>query len=370
MTRADDTELIVKRLTDDIERLLDTYASGWVPHKGCAHPSPKSKKQLGSFKVNLVGGRRGQWYRFSQGFGGGPVKLLAYFLNGTTHEPSRSEIADAFKEARIFLGMNQGEVDHEAIQKAKEHRERQVVQREAEEAAAREFNEEAAMDLWMTSSLADGTLAEVYFRSRVRGWDGFHTDQIRFHPEAYYSKTQKLPCIVCLVTGPDGNPAGVWRIYLNADGTNFYDWVNGKWAKVKKGLGPCMEVGGAIRLFPATDTIGACEGVETGYGAWNLCLREIPIWPVMATSGMVNFRPPFGIERVAIFPDGDLEWSEKRSDWRDPPGFKAARTLQKRMHDLGLISPIDPVPADGLDHLERWNEAYDAGLRVNGEIAV
>ena len=365
--RYDDTSVIVKGLTENIDRLLNEYAPGWVRRGDFGYPAPKSKKLLGSFRVNLKGSRQGQWFRFSQGFGGGPVKLLAYFLTGCTREPSRSDLAAAFKEARIFLGIDRGEIDQKAVEKAKAHQQQQNEKWEKAEARARVFREEKAMDLWQGARKPEETVSEFYFKSRVRGWDGFHTEQIRFHPEAYYSKDLCLPCVVCLVTGPDGNPVGVWRIYLNKDGTNFRD-ETGK--KIKKGLGPCMESGGAIRLLPARDgTIGTCEGVETGYGAWNLNWREIPIWPCMSTGGMVNFKPPFGTDRVLIFPDGDVDWDQKKSQWREPPGLKAARAQQQNMIDQGLVSAIDPVPPDGLDHLDRWNAAYEAGMRVGGGIA-
>lgn len=353
----DDTDYIVGQLTDRIEQLLDHYNPGWVQHRGAAYLSPKSKKSLGSFKVNLTGGRRGQWYRFSQGFGGGPVKLLAYLLKGCTREPSKSDIAYAFKEARVFLGIEQGQIDQDAGRKAKERREREAARRDAVEAKAREFMEEQAMDLWQHSRVADATLAEVYFKNRVNGWDGFHTDQIRFHPEAYYSKTQRLPCVVCLVTGPDGNPCGVWRIYLHKDGTNFID-ETGK--KVKKGLGPCMESGGAIRLFPITDgTIGACEGVESGYGAWNLCQREIPVWPMMATSGMVNFQKPFGVSRVIGFQDGDSDFDKNKQTFRVPPGHKAWTTLESSLREQGVATGTYPTLFNGTDPLENWNDFHD-----------
>lgn len=358
MNREDDSEFIIGQLSDKIEQLLDQYNPGWVSHKGKAYLSAKSKKSLGSFQVNLTGGRRGQWYRFSQGFGGGPISLLAYLLNGCTSEPSRSDLAAAFKEARVFLGIQEGQVDREAGEKAKQRREKAIAKQEAEEARSRVFMEEAAMDLWQHALAPEDTLAEVYFKSRVKGWDGFHTDQIRFHPEAFYSKELKLPCVVCLVTGPDGNPVGVWRIYLNEDGTNFRD-ETGK--KVKKGLGPCMESGGAIRLFPNTSgTIGACEGVESGYGAWNLGFREFAIWPMMATSGMVNFEPPaFGVTRLVGFPDGDSDFDAKKQTWREPPGFKAWRTLEARVRELGIATSTFPTAPDGTDPLEAWNDVFE-----------
>lgn len=357
MTHHDDTNLIVQKLTDNIVSLLNAYSPGWMKHGDAGYPAPKSKKQLGSFKVNLTGSHQGKWYRFSQGFGGGPVSLLAYFMNGCTHEPTKSELADAFKEARVFLGIDQGEIDHRAIEKAQKHQRQKAERQEAKDARARAFIEEAAMDLWQHATVPQGTLAEVYFKARVRGWDGFHTDQIRFHPEAYYSKTQKLPCIVCLVTGPDGNPVGVWRIYLNRDGTNFRD-ETGK--KVKKGLGPCMETGGAIRLFPViSGVIGACEGVESGYGAWNLSNREIPVWPMMATAGMAKFQPPFEVERVVGFPDGDIEFNAKKQIFREPPGRKAWNVLETRVKAQGLTTGMQPTKWDGTDPLDVWNDFHD-----------
>jgi putative DNA primase/helicase len=250
-----------------------------------------------------------------------------------------------------------GGIDHQAralVEERRRQAERDRARREAEEARRQEFREELAIDLWQHSIAPEGTLAEVYYKSRVNGWDGFHSDVIRFHPAAFYSKSQRLPCIVHRVDGPDGNPVGVWRIFLDE---------NGNKAPVedcKKGLGPCAEKGGAIRLISgSSSTIAVTEGVESAYGAWNLAHREMPAWALMSTSGMMNFQPPFEIERVVGFPDGDTEWDATNERWREPPGRKAWRGLEARLRGEGIATGMHPTKWDGTDPLDIWNDFYD-----------
>lgn len=353
----DDGDAIAKGLTDQLERMIETYDGSYREVKGTAYLSAKSPKDLGSFQVHLVGARRGQWYRHSQQVGGGVISLLAYLLKGCTGEPTRSDLADAFKEARVFLGMDSGEVDHEAANRARKEREERRRLQEVDAERERERKEELALDLWQHAVAPEGTLAEVYFRSRVKLWDGFHTDAIRFHPSAYYAPRVSLPCVVCRVDGEAHDPIGVWRIFLNSDGTNFVEVTDGKAKKVKKGLGPCLELGGSIRLFPVTSgVVGTTEGVETGYGAWRLNNRELPIWPTMCATGMENFRPPFEVERVWYFPDGDSwKYQDKHQTWLEPTGMRAALKGSENLRSQGIQTGIQPPPAPGRDFLDEWN---------------
>ncbi|EFO30066.1 hypothetical protein TRICHSKD4_5907 [Roseibium sp. TrichSKD4] len=131
-------------------------------------------------------------------------------------------------------------------------------------------------------------------------------------------------------------------------------------AKIKKGLGPCAEKGGAIRLFQSDGctTIGACEGVESGYGAWNIAGREFPIWPMMSTSGMKRFIPPFEVERIVGFPDGDIEFDDHKKTWREPPGRKAWLSLESRVQEEGIVTGMNPTEWNGTDPLDNWNDFH------------
>ncbi|EFO33800.1 putative virulence-associated protein E [Roseibium sp. TrichSKD4] len=128
-----------------------------------------------------------------------------------------------------------------------------------------------------------------------------------------------------------------------------------------KGLGPCAEKGGAIRLFQTDGctTIGACEGVESGYGAWNIAGREFPIWPMMSTSGMKRFIPPFEVERIVGFPDGDIEFDDHKKTWREPPGQKAWLSLESRVQEEGIVTGMNPTEWNRTDPLDNWNDFYE-----------
>ena len=97
---ASDTDMIREGLGARLEQVLDCYAPGWVGQRGIAYPAPKNKADLGSWQVQLRSPRRGNWFRFSQGLGGGPIQLLSYAITGAV-----DSYREAFAEARRFLGI-------------------------------------------------------------------------------------------------------------------------------------------------------------------------------------------------------------------------------------------------------------------------
>lgn len=356
--RHDDGDQIVSMLTGRLEPLLDTYAPGWVAHKGKAYLSAKGPKDLGSFQVNLTGSHRGQWYRFSQQVGGGPISLLAYLLAGQTGEPTREDNRRAFEEARKFLGLSSGEVDREAAERARQRREDALRQQEVEAEQDRLGREASAAEIWERSKPITGTLAESYLLNRVRGLtpDQIPQGPLRFSPRCWHGEEGRaFPAMICRVDDEAGNLCGVWRIYLDQDGNKA------PIAYPKLGLGSSTDAGAACRLWaPDNGTVAVCEGVETAFGIH--LMTGLPVWSCLQAPGLKAFRPPFEIERVFIFPDGDPWKLQKTGTWLEPTGDAAAEALASRLRSEGLVALVQPSPEPPLDFLDVWNEVQERAV--------
>lgn len=340
----DDTDEIVALLTARLNNLLDTYVPGWVEHRGRAYLSAKSEKELGSWQVNLTGRKRGQWYRFSQKIGGGPIKLLAYILSGEAGEPTREDLARAFDEARTFLGMSSGEIDHDAARRAIEQAERRRAKEEEEARAEARKRAEDARWTWDRGVPIAGTPAERYLRRRCIELDEW-PDCLRFARSIYHRSGVFSPALLCRVDDPAGAFTGVWRIYITADGDKAPFG-----GEVKLGLGPVA--GGAVRLFPPSNgMVAIAEGVETALSVHLLSRRSVPVWSVLSTSGMSSFQPPLDVDRVVIFPDWDLPRVHRSSGRFIPsPGITAANALRDRLLEEGVACGIDQsIPHRGRD---------------------
>lgn len=368
--RDDDSEVIAAGLTARIEQVLDTYAAGWVEHRGKAHLSAKGPKNLGSFQVNLAGQHRGQFYRFSQQIGGGPIKLLAYLLNGTVGEPSREDFRRAFEEARIFLGMRSETAEAGADRRqrqekaAQEARERRA-EAERKEQQRRARRAETAGEMWEQCAPIADTMAERYLNGRgiptpPMGWPdvlGFHAG-LEYELEAEWEGGRKVregrvfPCLVARVQDMTGTTIAVWRIFLDPATAGKAPVMN-----PKVGFGPAK--GGAVRIGGVADLIGGGEGLETALAAWSLEGYRHPVWAMLSTSGMVSFEPPIEIHRLRLYPDGDLPRRNGDGSIGLAPGIDAARKLRDRLAPAGIPTAICEPPFNG-DFLDVWNSVQGA----------
>lgn len=364
----DDGDEISDRLTANIEGVLDVLSPGWVNVRGKGYLTPKGPKALGSFTVNLAGPKRGCWYRFSRAIGGGPMNLVAYLLSGS-ESPSKADYREAFEWSRRFLGMS-SEVESE---EARQRRERAAEKRKAErqraerrEEAKRRKKAETAQEVWAQCVPIAGTLAEEYLMGRgvpvpPMGWPdvlGFH-ETLEWELGSQWDGDKKVndgpyfPCLVARVQDAGGETVAVWRIFLDpltVGKAQVY--------KPKVGMGPAG--GGAVRIGGIGPKIGAAEGLETSLAAWTLEGYRFPVWATLSTSGMVGFEPPLQVQRVSIFPDGDLP-TEREGIIRGPPGMAAAKKLRDRMIEIGIPTTINEPPFNGdyLDVLKALQEEED-----------
>lgn len=339
----DDADFIRSQLTVRLEDMLASYFPGHVIRRGKAYLSAKGPKDLGSWSVNMTGGKRGAWYRFSQGVGGGVIELLSYQLYGRT-----DAYAEAFREARAFLGIT-GEVDEKANQRARQRQEEARRKAEIKDAKYREDTLETARLIWSETQPVAGTLAEAYLHNfglptPPMGWP----ECLGFHPALPYPGKGRMPALVARVDDVAGNITGVWREFISPDGRKAGVELQ------KLGLGPVS--GGAVRLGGQGARIGVAEGVRTALGAWALIGFEYPVWACLSTSGLTGFEVPLLVERVVGFPDGDKPYRKHGNEFVPaiPAGRKAMLTLKERAEQDGLGFSLAAEPPSGLDYLDLW----------------
>lgn len=354
----DDTADIVAGLTARFPELVAHLYPGAMEHKGRVYPSAKGKKDMGSFEIVVSGAKAGQWYRHSQGVGGGALALIAYTLTGST-----AVTRDTFDEARRFLGMERAprlseeeKARREAFarQRAAEA-EARASQARAEEERAEAERQDSAHHLWESAKPIEGTPGELYLLNRTGGCLQEPTTELRYLPRCRHSSGSWSGAIICRVSDVSGDFTGVWRIWVTEAGEKAF----GKESKM--GLGPTA--GGAVRMFgDVADEIAVSEGVETGVAVRIITRARYPVWPTLSTSGMRSFQCPFGVKLVRIFVDGDLPRRDREGRWQPSPGISAGQALAARLAEEGIACVLEPPPRAGRDYLDVLTQARARGI--------
>ena len=115
-------------------------------------------------------------------------------------------------------------------------------------------------------------------------------------------------CMYAVATDEQMNIVYTHKTYL--DGPKKAECnVNKKMETVNKYNLPCESCGHehaanvAVRMFPATDTLGISEGIESALSAYQLF--GFPVWSVLNTSIMKEFKAPSGVSTLIIYADND-----------------------------------------------------------------
>jgi hypothetical protein len=152
------------------------------------------------------------------------------------------------------------------------------------------------------------------------------SDDIRFHPECPFGRTNKgqciyVPALVALVRHIITNkPQGVHRTPLDLQGNQRRDLENSR-------LSLGTMIGGAIKLTPdehVTIALGVAEGIETA-----LSLQRLPewlgspVWSLLFADNLANLPVLPGIETLVVSVD------------RDKAGEDAARGVSHRWRSAG-----------------------------------
>jgi hypothetical protein len=102
--------------------------------------------------------------------------------------------------------------------------------------------------------------------------------------------------------------------------------------------------GGSVKLYKAEgDTIGICEGIETGLAIRSM--TNIPVWACLTADLLSKVELPKRIKKVRIYADNDLSQTGIRA------AVKAYERLTLEERDVSILIPplIDKKSTDWLD---------------------
>lgn len=161
---------------------------------------------------------------------------------------------------------------------------------------------EYARELWHQAQVIEGTLAERYFR-RHRGITVSLPPSLRFHPQVKVPRERRwLPALIAAASSGDRVVGAVQVTWLNPATAAKADID-----PPRRTFGPLNQA--AVRLGPATKSIGLAEGVETALSAAEL--HGVPTWATLGAARFERVQIPAGIERIHIFGDADAAGEAK-----------------------------------------------------------
>jgi hypothetical protein len=285
--------------------------------------------------VVLTGSKQGLCCFFGSNRGGDLIELAQEVLG--------LDKFGAVSWAKQWLGLptNERRADPELIARRR---------REAEEARERADKLKSAREIW--DEAQDHGPGFKYLR--FRGIDPAYADvELRCHPDLPHTEGGSFPALIGRITGPDGDFAGIWRIYVAKNG-------KGK-ATVetpKRGLG--VACGSAVRIGGIKNFIGIAEGVETALAVRQLVYEQtgnkFPVWAALSANGMQSVEIPSKVLRVSIYPDGD---PPRLYLGKPSVGMTAAKVLAARLESESVKVSIIPPPlaSDWLDRLNALTAA-------------
>lgn len=160
-----------------------------------------------------------------------------------------------------------------------------------------------------TQSVEVGDLVHTYLAAR--GVDELiYPDALRFAPKLRDGEGGLRPCMVAMVSGPDGKPVSMHRTFLRADGKG-----KAEMAAPRKMMPGELPEGSCVQLckYVAGGPLGVAEGIETAMSA--SALYDIPVWAALNSSILKKWTPPEGCEEVAIFGDNDPKFGGQAAAW-------------------------------------------------------
>lgn len=201
-------------------------------------------------------------------------------------------------------------------------------------------------EVWKTSKDLQGSAAEKYLAARGI-WKENMPKSLRSHDGLTYIHGKekknygKFPCLLAPIKDKDGRIMSIHRIFLTPQG------AKAPVPDAKKMMSRCGELrGAAIKLFPAGDTLGVAEGIETALAAH--AISRMPVWSCVSAVLLEQVEIPASVKHVVIWADLDVSGR----------GKAAAEKLSKRLIEEGktveIQYPPGPIPegAKGIDWLD------------------
>lgn len=228
-------------------------------------------------------------------------------------------------------------------------------------------NHQRMLRFWNEArEITPGDPVDLYMKNRCRGLT-ILPQNLRFHPGLEYWERPKVegdkptllgkfPAMLAYAQDATGSLVQLHKTFLTPDGQKNTCVPEAK--KTDYGVGSNSF---AIRMMPLTgDTIGVCEGIETGWGS--AMLKNIPVWPCLNGSVMSNFEIPEEyreqVRRVVIFEDFDLLKQCGSVDGKPKmrrAGSFYAEKLAERVRSQGKKVLIIKPFREGYDMADQWN---------------
>lgn len=222
-------------------------------------------------------------------------------------------------------------------------------------------------------AISPGDPVTQYLQKRVPGIN-LHLQDLRYHPKLPYWAPGELPedrpvlvghfpAMLAMCRDSSGHFVQLHKTYLTPTGDKAAVPVV---KKTEQGVGSNAF---AVRLMPVTgDTLGVCEGIETGLGA--SMLRQIPVWPCLNGTVLMNFTLPEElvgqVKRIVIFTDHDARKLPGNTvqQMKRRPGDVYADTLAQRLIGQRLRVLKMKVAGVGNDFADHWGKQQMAAEAI------
>lgn len=310
----------------------------------------RDDRHAGSFWILLKGPAAGAW-RDEAGIrgvdDGDIVDLVRYCRRLPDLKETRAECLKWLGLASTGgRRMNAAELARRDAERAADRQ-----REEQDEARRRAKNRKNAFGLWLsaqelTPSTFPGSPVDRYLKSRAIDLVGQWLEKgrelpgaIRFLPSHDYRTADgeilELPCMIALITGPDGKGWGIHRTWLRPDGAGKADLPEPNVNKARK-IWPAGWQSGVIRIAKGAGHLSPeqaekrghriplviCEGIEDGLA----CALGAPDWRVWAAGTLGNLRHVPVLPCVSqIVVAADNDWGKPQAAAELEAGVSALR---------------------------------------------
>lgn len=160
-----------------------------------------------------------------------------------------------------------------------------------------------------TTQVEPGDLVHKYLATRGVE-ELIYPEALRFAPKLRDGEGGIRPCMVAMVSGPDGKPVTMHRTFLKSDGSGKAEMSGAR--KLMPGELPD---GACVRLceYVPGGPLGIAEGIETALAA--SALYQMPVWAAINSTNLKKWLPPEGCDEVAIFGDNDPKFGGQAAAW-------------------------------------------------------
>lgn len=193
-----------------------------------------------------------------------------------------------------------------------------------------------------TQPVQPGDLVHRYLETRGVE-ELLYPDALRFAPKLRDGEGGIRPCMVAMVSRPDGKPVSMHRTFLKSDGSG-----KAEMASPRKMMPGELPEGACIRLseYVAGGPLGIAEGIETAMSA--SALYDMPVWAAINSAILKKWLPPDGCTEVAVFGDNDPKFGGQSAAWA------LAHRLAVKGFEVSIHIP-EQVGAD-------WNDVMRAKI--------